>query len=73
MGRERGNANDRRDGNPSRDPKAAWEGIRQRIEGAVERGDLTREEADARYRKYRERVAGEGGTAQRDNDKGEKE
>ena len=73
MGRERGNASDRRDGNSKRAGRAVWEGIRQRIEGAVERGDLTREEADARYRQFRERVAGEGEAAQRDSGNREKE
>ena len=35
-----------------------WEGIRRRIEGAVKRGDMTRKEADAKYREIRERMAG---------------
>ena len=30
-----------------------WEAIKRRIEGAVERGDLTREEADAKYRELK--------------------
>ena len=34
-----------------------WEGIKRRIEGAVERGDLTREQADARYRAIKARMA----------------
>ena len=35
-----------------------WEGIKKRIEGAVERGDMSREEADAKYKEIRERMAG---------------
>ncbi len=35
-----------------------WEGIKKRIEGAVQRGDMTREEADAKYKEIRERMAG---------------
>jgi len=33
-----------------------WEGTKRRIEGAVKRGDITREEADAKYKeiKYKE-------------------
>ncbi|MFP6904020.1 MAG: hypothetical protein VCG02_02290, partial [Verrucomicrobiota bacterium] len=34
-----------------------WEGIKQRIEGAVKRGDITREEADAKYREIKEDFA----------------
>ena len=34
-----------------------WEGIKRRIEGAVERGDMTREEADAKYKEIREGMA----------------
>jgi polyhydroxyalkanoate synthesis regulator phasin len=37
--------------------RARWEGVRQRIEGAVERGMLTREEADAKYREIRRQTA----------------
>jgi len=33
------------------------EGIRKRIEGAVERGDMTREEADAKYREIKKRIS----------------
>jgi len=35
-----------------------WEGIKKRIEGAVKSGDMTREEADAKYKAIRERMAG---------------
>jgi hypothetical protein len=38
-----------------------WEGIKRRIEGAVESGDMTREQADAKYREIRERMAGRRG------------
>jgi len=34
-----------------------WEAIKKRIEGAVERGDITRDEADAKYREIREKLA----------------
>ena len=34
-----------------------WDAIKRRIEGAVERGDLTREEADAKYRVIKKQVA----------------
>ena len=37
-----------------------WDAIRNRIEGAVDRGALTREEADAEYRKIREQRGGRG-------------
>lgn len=33
-----------------------YQGIRKRIEGAVERGDMTREEADAKYREIKKRM-----------------
>ncbi|MBL7188128.1 MAG: hypothetical protein ISS70_17535 [Phycisphaerae bacterium] len=33
-----------------------WEGIKRRIEGAVKSGDMTREEADAKYKAIRERL-----------------
>ena len=33
--------------------KALWEGIRERIESAVERGEITREEANDRYAGFR--------------------
>ena len=35
-----------------------WEGIKRRIEAAVKSGDMTREEADAKYKAVRERMAG---------------
>ena len=35
-----------------------WEGIKRRIEGAVKRGDMTREQAGAKYKEIRERMAG---------------
>ena len=35
-----------------------WEGIKKRIEGAVKSGKMTREEADAKYKAIRERMAG---------------
>ncbi|GAI77055.1 unnamed protein product, partial [marine sediment metagenome] len=35
-----------------------WEGIKKRIEGAVKSGDMTREQADAKYKEIRERMAG---------------
>ena len=38
--------------------RARWEGVRERIEIAVERGELTREEADERYARYRAKLAG---------------
>ena len=38
--------------------RARWEGIRERIEIAVERGELTREEADERYARYRAKLTG---------------
>lgn len=34
-----------------------WDAIKRRIEGAVERGDLTREEADAKYAAIKKRLA----------------
>lgn len=44
-----------------------WEGIKRRIEGAVKSGVITREEADAKYKEIRERMAGSGrGTRGRD-------
>ena len=36
--------------------RARWEGLRERIEIAVERGELTREEADERYARYRAKL-----------------
>ena len=38
--------------------RARWEGLRERIEIAVERGELTREQADERYARYRAKLAG---------------
>ena len=38
--------------------RARWEGLRERIEIAVERGELTREEADERYARYRAKLTG---------------
>ena len=38
--------------------RARWEGVRERIEIAVERGELTREQADERYARYRAKLAG---------------
>lgn len=35
-----------------------WEGTNRRIEGAVKVGKMTREEADAKYKQIRERMAG---------------
>jgi polyhydroxyalkanoate synthesis regulator phasin len=37
-----------------------WESIKKRIEGAVKRGDITREEADAKYEEIKKRTAGWG-------------
>lgn len=39
------------------DARPDWEAIKKRIEGAVERGDITREEADAKYKEIREKLA----------------
>ncbi len=36
-----------------------WDNVQRRIEGAVERGDMTREEADAKYREIKQRMARE--------------
>ena len=33
-----------------------WVGVRERIEGAVERGEITREQADERYAEFRKRI-----------------
>ena len=33
-----------------------WVGVRERIEGAVERGEITREQADERYTEFRRRI-----------------
>jgi len=53
---ERGESRIRREDAGKRD--VDWEGIRKRIEGAVKNGDMTREEADAKYKEMRERMAG---------------
>ncbi len=34
-----------------------WKGIKKRIEGAVKSGDMTREEADAKYKEIRKDMA----------------
>ncbi len=39
------------------DDRAGWKSIKQRVEGAVERGEMTPEEADAMYRGITERMA----------------
>ncbi len=41
-----------------RPTRVDWGRIKDRIEGAVKRGDMTREEADAKYKEIRERTAG---------------
>ena len=38
--------------------RARWEGLRERMEAAVERGEITREQADKRYAGLRARLAG---------------
>jgi len=35
-----------------------WDSIKQRIEGAVKRGDMTRAEADAKYKEIKEKTSG---------------
>ena len=45
-----------------------WEGIRERIEGAVDRSELTREEADDKHRELRERMGRKRLRRHRDND-----
>ena len=35
-----------------------WDGIKRRIEGAFKAGKMTREEADAKYREIKQRMAG---------------
>jgi len=45
---ERGERRISREGDGKRD--VDWEGIKKRIEGAVKSGDMTREEADAKYK-----------------------
>jgi len=42
--------------NQRADMRKMREKMKERIEGAVERGDMTREEADAKYREIRERM-----------------
>ena len=37
--------------------RAKWVGVRERIEGAVEQGEITREQADERYAEFRRRMA----------------
>ena len=37
--------------------RAKWVGVRERIEGAVERGEITREQADERYAGFRRGMA----------------
>ena len=49
--------------------RSDWEDIKQRIEGAVERGDITREEADAKkmeIKKHGKARRGEGREVDRD-------
>ena len=36
--------------------RAKWVGVQERIEGAVERGEITREQADERYAEFRKRM-----------------
>ena len=36
--------------------RAKWVGVQERIEGAVERGEITREQADERYAEFRKRI-----------------
>jgi len=43
------------------DARPDWEAIKKRIEGAVESGKMTREEADAKYKEIREKHAKERG------------
>ncbi|MHC4283370.1 MAG: hypothetical protein ACYSWZ_10430 [Planctomycetota bacterium] len=40
----------------ARDDDIDWKSIKRRIEGAVKRGDMTGEEADAKYREIKERM-----------------
>ena len=48
-----------RDRPPARKPaQLNWDNIRRRIEGAVKRGDMTRKEADVKYREIKERRGG---------------
>ncbi|MDP6169094.1 MAG: hypothetical protein QF780_03725 [Candidatus Marinimicrobia bacterium] len=41
------------------DDRKKWEVLRQRIETAVDRGDISREEADKRYASFRARATGQ--------------
>ncbi|MDP6633967.1 MAG: M56 family metallopeptidase [Phycisphaerae bacterium] len=43
---------------PRRPDRVNWENIRKRIEGAVKRGDMTRKEADAKYKEIKDRMSG---------------
>lgn len=45
---------DRAEGGHGAGLRSKWEGIRERIEAAVEAGEMTREEADAKYQAIRE-------------------
>jgi hypothetical protein len=55
----------------SRAHRMDWDGIKKRVEGAVERGDLTREEANAKYKAIKERIAAShGGQAKHAKAKG---
>ena len=42
---------------PGAGKEVDWEDIKRRIEGAVKSGDMTREEADAKYKAIRERLS----------------
>jgi len=48
--------------------KIDWDGIKRRIEGAVERGDITRKEADAKYKAIKEQMGQKREGAGRDID-----
>ena len=41
---------------PRKLERVDWDNLKRRIEGAVSRGDMTRKEADAKYREIKERV-----------------
>jgi hypothetical protein len=43
----------------NQDLRSRWEAIKKRIEGAVQRGEMTREEADRKYRELRMRMGKE--------------
>ncbi len=49
-------AQEAREGEAKKD--VDWEAIKKRIEGAVKNGDMTREEADTKYKAIRKRMAG---------------